>query len=160
MVDRAGQAEEPADVVLKNLAFVRSAGGRIVARGTAATASWRQGAGKLEATSLEARLAQGSQAPAELGELAVHAPKVAGELAAKTGSGWGGVALRAGRGDVARTERVLVDGAAGNVFAPGPLAASGPGYRVRGSSLTARSDGTRVVLSGGVLGRLTQGVAP
>ena len=159
--ERSAAGDDPADVVLRQVAFARSTGGLIVARGTAARATWRQAAGKLEATAVEARLARGSQAPAELGELAIHSPQAEGELASRSGSGWGGVELRAARGDLARTERVLIDGAAGNVFAPGPVEAAGPGYRVRGSALTARSDGTRVQLTGGILGRLTPpGAAP
>ena len=153
--EKLPQPEEPADLVLSGVAFVRSASGRIVARGTAATASWRQSAGKLEASGVDAKLARGSQGPAELGELTLLAPKATGELSSKSGIGWGGVELRAARGDRARSDRVLLDGAAGEVLAPGPVDASGPGYKIHGSALTARSDGTRVELTGGVRGTLT-----
>ena len=155
MGEKLPQPEEPADLVLSGVAFVRSASGKIVARGTAAGASWRQSAGRLEAASVDARLARGSQAPAELGELSLLAPNASGELSSKSGIGWGGVELRAARGDRARSERLLLDGVAGTVHSPGPVEAHGPGYQIRGSELTARSDGTRVEITGGVRGQLS-----
>ena len=153
--EKLPQPEEPADLVLSGVAFVRSASGRIVARGTAATASWRQSAGKLEASSVDARLARGSQAPAELGELSLRAPRASGELSSRSGIGWGGVELHAARGDRAKSDRLLLDGVAGTVTSPGPVDGRGPGYRIHGQNLTGRSDGTRVEITGGVRGRLT-----
>ena len=59
----AAQDLEPADVVLRGVAFVRVADGRIAARGTAAEASFRQAGGKVEATRLAVDLPPGAHAP-------------------------------------------------------------------------------------------------
>jgi hypothetical protein len=153
------RAEQPPDVRLERVAFARLAEGRVVARGTASFATYRHAVGKLEASSLDARLAPGAHAPAELGALAVRAPSAEGQLQTRDGAGWGGVRVLAQRGDRAATERLEIRGASNDVHAPGPVEASGPGYVVRGRSLTARSDGRRIDLTGGVTGQLSGGGA-
>jgi hypothetical protein len=152
-VARPSAIQEPPDVALRGVAFARLSAGRVVSRGTAATAAWNKTTGKLEATTLDARVARGSQAPDELGELTLRAPSAAGEPGAKVGAAWGGVQALAARGDRAATERL--DAENGEIRAPGPVTASGPGYRVQGNALTARADGERVELRGGVKGRLS-----
>ena len=155
----AAQDLEPADVVLRGVAFVRVAEGRVAARGTAAEASFRQAGGKVEATRLAVDLPPGAHAPADLGPLRVTAPLATGDLPAKKGLGWGGVTVHAARGDEARTERVLIDGARDEVQAPGPVEMAGSGFTLHSASLIARSDGSRVQFLGGVRGRLESSAA-
>ena len=147
-------AEAP-DVQLRGVAFVRLSEGRVVARGTAQSASYRRSGGKLLAHQGAVVLAPGAQAPEGLGAVHLDAPIGEFDLASRTGSLWQGVHVRTDRGDTATTERVFVDGAAGLTRAPGPVEAQGPGYTVHGQSLVARSDGSRLQLSGGVEGTLT-----
>ncbi len=155
VVGRLAGEQEPADVVLRRLAFVRLADGRVAARGTAAEASYRQSASTVEAMSLSVELPPGSHAPADVGHLRITAPQASGDLTARTGLGWGGVDARAERGDHATTERVLIDGPGNRVTSPTLVDAAGPGYAVHGSSLTATADGRSIRLQGGVQGRLT-----
>ena len=147
-------------MVLRRLAFVRLADGRVAARGTAGEASYRQLASRVEAKDLAVELPPGAQAPADVGHLRLTAPLASGDLAARTGLGWGGVLADAERGDHAATDRVLIDGPGNLVIAPGSVAARGPGYAVHGSSLTASADGKRIKLQGGVQGRLTPAAHP
>jgi hypothetical protein len=62
--------------------------------------------------------------------------------------------MNAARGDSAVTERVDYDGAAGSIRGDQPIDAQGPGYRVHGNGLLARTDGSSIALTGGVTGNL------
>ena len=104
MVDKAAGEQEPADVVLRHLAFVRIAGGQLAARGTATEAAYRQAASTVEAKALAVELPPGAHAPADVGHLGITAPQASGDLTARTGSGWGGVDAKAERGEEVEEE--------------------------------------------------------
>ena len=58
------------------------------------------------------------------------------------------------RGAVQRQERVT-GSFARTIELPGEVDANGPGYTIKGRSMSARADGTRIELRGGVRGQLT-----
>ncbi|HEX9576287.1 MAG TPA: hypothetical protein VF993_00940 [Myxococcales bacterium] len=62
--------------------------------------------------------------------------------------------MNAARGDSAVTERVRYDGTAGSVESDTPLDAQGPGYRLHGNGLLARTDGSSIAITGGVTGSM------
>ena len=62
--------------------------------------------------------------------------------------------MNAARGDSALTERVDYDGPAGSIRSDSPIDAQGPGYRLHGNGLLARTDGSSIALTGGVNGKL------
>jgi lipopolysaccharide export system protein LptC len=149
--------ENPPDLVLETVAFVRLSEGHVSSRGTAEGLTYRRSAGRLVASQATVRLPPrtGSELAA-LGMLHLSAPRVEADTAARAATGSQGVSFDSERGDRARTDRVLYDGAAERVTSDTPLFAQGPGYRVRSRGFVARSDGSDVTLGGGVTGRLTQ----
>ena len=157
----AGQApehtEEPADLVLETVAFVRLSEGRVAARGTAQNLSYRRAAGRLLASQAAFQLPPRPDSDlAPLGMIHLAAPHVDADTAGRQATGSDGVKLDSDRGDRARTDRVFYDGARDRVTSDTPLSAQGPGYRVRSHGFIARADGSDVTLLGGVAGRLTQ----
>src|SRR5256885_11830679 len=148
-------AEEPADLVLQEVAFARLADGQISARGTAAELNYRRSAGRLLASQAALRLPPRPRPGlAALGRLHLSAPLVEAETAVRRGVGSQGVRLDCERGDRARTDRVTYDGARDRVSSDTPFAAQGPGYQVRSRGSVARADGSEVQLIGGVTGRI------
>jgi len=80
------------------------------------------------------------------------AERVEGEIANRRGIASGAVRVDTSRGDTARTERVFYDG--DFLRSDVPVAAEGPGYRVDGRGMVARTDGTSIRLTDGVVGQL------
>ena len=93
----------------------------------------------------------GSRAAA-FGSVRFVADRVEGEIANRRGIATGGVRVDTSRGDTARTERVFYDG--DFLRSDVPVAAEGPGYRVDGRGMVARTDGTSIRLTDGVVGQL------
>jgi lipopolysaccharide export system protein LptC len=91
----------------------------------------------------------------DMGAIHLSAPRISGETGGKRGSASGGVQMRAERGDTARSQRADYEGDV--VRTHGKTEARGPGYRVEGDSLTARTDGTEIELMPNVRGQLQVG---
>jgi hypothetical protein len=141
------------DLSLQGVAFARLADGRIAARGTAERLDYRRSGGRLVASHGAATvLPEPGTGLAELGALRLRAPHIEGEVAARRGTAQGGVQLETGRGDSGWTE--AVDYAADTVRSATRVKARGPGYRVEGNGLVARTDGSTIDLIRGVAGQL------
>ena len=125
----------------------------MAARGTAERLDYKRAGGWMHATHGAAQvMPQPGTGLASYGWLQIRAPEAEGEFGSKRGRAWGGVDLDAQRGDKARTEAVQFDDQ--TVRSETPVAASGPGYRVDGQALVARSDGSEIRLTRGVRGEL------
>lgn len=81
-----------------------------------------------------------------------------GEIPNRRASASGGVRLDAARGDTALTERVEYEGHV--LRSNSPVAAQGPGYKVNGEGLVARTDGSSIQLISGVKGQLEMEARP
>jgi len=148
--------EDAPDLSLKGVAFARLAEGRVVARGTADRLDYRRSGGRLEATYGAATLyPQPGTNLASFGATRVVAARVEGEVPARRGTASSGVRLDALRGDTARTEQVHLDGDV--LRTDKRVAARGPGYQVDGNGLFARTDGSVIQFTGGVVGKLQAG---
>jgi hypothetical protein len=135
------------------VAFARLSEGQVVARGTAEQLDYRRAGGRVLASGGSAIVhpSPGSGL-APFGTVRVVARAVEGEIPNRHGSASGGVRLDAARGDTALTERVEFDGQV--LRSSTPVAAHGPGYRVNGNGLAARTDGSSIELTSGVKGQL------
>ena len=89
---------------------------------------------------------------AAFGSVRFIADRVEGEIANRRGIASGGVRVDTSRGDTGRTERVFYEG--DSLRSDVPVAAEGPGYRVDGRGMLARSDGSAIQLTNGVVGKL------
>jgi hypothetical protein len=147
---------EAPDLSLRGVAFVRTAEGRITARGTAARLDYRRAGGRLDA-----EVAAMTMVPEPAGRLAsfglMHfsAPRAMGEVADKRGSASGGVKFTSARGDRAATE--AIEYADDQVRSNKPVDARGPGYVMRGNGLIANKDGTEISLIDGTSGTMEVG---
>jgi hypothetical protein len=143
------------DLSLRTVAFARLSQGRMVARGTFDSVNYVRAGGWLDgsrgAAVLEPEPGTGF---ASFGALHVTAPRTTGHVSGQRATASGGVHFDAARGDVAMTERAEYDGAAGSLRIDTPVDAQGPGYRVHGNGLLARTDGSSIALLGGVRGSL------
>ena len=92
---------------------------------------------------------------ASFGAMHFTAPAAQGEVSARHGVASGGVRFVASRGDAGDTEALEYDG--DTIHGEDPVRLSGPGYRVRGHGVVARSDGSVVTLRDGVSGTLQTG---
>src|SRR5207248_1111072 len=138
---------------LRGVAFARLSEGRVVSRGTARTLDYRRAGGHLIASDGVATIAPDSGTElASFGALHVRAPSIDGQVGNRHGMAWGGVNLDTGRGDKAFSEAVAYDGAI--VHSEVPVTAHGPGYRVYGNGMVARSDGSSIQLTRGVAGQM------
>jgi len=86
------------------------------------------------------------------------ADRVDGEIANRKGVASGAVRVEAARGDVARTDRIYYDG--DFLRSDTRVDAAGPGYRVEGNGLLARTDGSVIQLTDGVKGKLQTEARP
>lgn len=146
---------EAPDLSLRGVAFARLSEGRVVARGTFESVGYVRPGGRLTALRGEASLEPEPGTPfASWGTVHVVAPSTTGELAAQRFTATGGVRMNAARGDSAVTERIRYDGTAGSVESDTPLDAQGPGYRLHGNGLLARTDGSSIAITGGVTGSM------
>src|SRR5205823_12340446 len=89
---------------------------------------------------------------AAFGSVRFIAERVEGEIANRRGIASGAVRVDTSRGDTARTERGCYDG--DFLRSDVPVAAEGPGYRVDDRGMDARTDGTSIRLTDGVVGQL------
>jgi hypothetical protein len=141
------------DLSLQGVALARLSEGRIVARGTADRLDYRRAGARLQASRSGGVIhpEPGSRL-ATLGSVRFVADRVDGEIANRKGVASGAVRVDAERGDVARTERIYYDGD----FLRGDtrVTAAGPGYRVEGNGLVARTDGSVIQLTDRVKGQL------
>lgn len=145
--------EDAPDLSLKQVAFARLSGGRMVSRGTASRLDYRRSGGRLDADRANAEMSpEPGTGLASFGTLRFSAPRVQGEVANRRGTATGGVALATSRGDRARTEEAEYDGDV--VRSHTPVTAKGPGYDVRGQTLVAKTDGSDIHLGGGTSGAL------
>jgi hypothetical protein len=144
------------DLTLRGVTFARLAGGRVVASGAADELRYRRSGGRFEVAQGRARVfpGPGAEALRSLGEVRLTAPLMQGELQGRTAIASGGVDAIAARGDTARTERVTLDGKGRTLSGDRPVDASGPGYTVSGHNFLARTDGSRVQVGGGAVGKL------
>lgn len=149
------------DLLLRDVAFARLVGGRVVASGAADELRYHRSGGRFEATQGRARVLPGPGAEAlrSLGEVRLTAPVVQGEMQARRATASGGVAATAARGDTARTDRATLDGKSHTLSGDRPIDTAGPGYLLRGHNFLARTDGSRVVLGGGASGTLLPAAA-
>jgi hypothetical protein len=141
------------DLSLQGVAFARLSEGQLVARGTAERLDYRRSGGRLAASRGSAIVhpVPGSGF-APFGTVRFVARNAEGEILNRRGSASGGVRLEAARGDSALTERLEYEGEV--LRSNTPVAAQGPGYRVDGKGLLARSDGSAIRLTNGVEGQL------
>jgi hypothetical protein len=147
--------------VLHQVAFARTADGRVTARGTADELGYRRAGGRLDARVAAATLyPEPSTGYAMFGAVQVDAPRAEGDLSSKRGTGSGGVTFRAARGDHGTTERILWDGLHDQLSGDREVIASGPGYAVRSHGFSARADGSDITLTGGVSGILQPEPSP
>jgi hypothetical protein len=154
MSDISPHTDAP-DLSLRGVAFARLSEGRVVARGTFESVGYVRPGSRLTALKGTASLEpEPGSAFASWGTVRVVAPSATGELSAQRFTATGGVRMNAARGDSAVTERVDYDGAAGSIRGDQPIDAQGPGYRVHGNGLLARTDGSSIALTGGVTGNL------
>jgi hypothetical protein len=144
---------DAADLSLRGVAFARVSVGRMVARGISARVDYRRAGGRLDGSQsiLELVPEPGSELSV-YGNLRFQAPSVAGEIANRHGSAWGGVTVDAERGDHGRTDAVEYDGT--RVWSRSRVSLRGPGYQVEGMGFTALADGSRIELGQGVRGQL------
>jgi hypothetical protein len=135
------------------VAFARLSEGQVVARGTAERLDYRRAGGRVVASGGSAIVhpSPGSGL-APFGTVRFAAREAEGEIPSRRGSASGGVRLDAARGDTALTERVEYEGHV--LRSSAPVAANGPGYRVNGNGLVARTDGSSIDLTSGVKGQL------
>ncbi|HET7785772.1 MAG TPA: hypothetical protein VFL36_07365 [Myxococcales bacterium] len=135
------------------MAFARLSEGRVVARGNAERLDYRRTGGRLEAVNGAAAVnPQPGSGLAEFGTVRFSAPHIDGEIPNRRGNATGGVTVDTTRGDTARADRVGYDGDV--LRTDVPVQARGPGYRVDGNGLIARTDGSEIRLTNGVRGRL------
>jgi hypothetical protein len=141
------------DLSLHGVALARLSEGRIVARATADRLDYQRAGARLQASrgSCIIQPDPGSRL-AVFGSLHFVADRVDGEIANRKGVASGAVRVDAERGDVARTERIYYDG--DFLRSDARVDAAGPGYRVEGSGLLARTDGSVIQLTDGVKGQL------
>ena len=145
--------EDAPDLALRNVAFARLSEGRVVARGTAERLDYRRSGGRLTASTAGAVLyPEPGTGLATFGTMHGVASQLEGEVPARRGLASSGVRLDAARGDSARTERVRLDGDL--LRGDTKVQARGPGYRVEGNGLLARTDGSFIQLTGGAAGQL------
>ena len=141
------------DLSLRGVAFARLSEGRVVARGTAEQLDYRRADGHVAASVAGAVVyPQPGTGLATFGTLRLVAPRLEGDVPARRGVASSGVRLDAIRGDVARTERLHLDGDL--LRTDTRVQASGPGYRVDGNGLLARTDGSFIQLTNGAKGQL------
>jgi hypothetical protein len=142
-----------ADLSLRGVALVRTADGRVTARGTANSLDYRRSGGQLNAEIAAMTLVpQTSSRLATFGLLHFTAPKVAGETQARRGNAWGGVHFDSTHGDRGATEAVEYEG--DFIHGEKPVALAGPGYEMHGNGLVLRTDGSTMSLTHGVTGTL------
>jgi Lipopolysaccharide-assembly, LptC-related len=145
-------ADSP-DLSLRGVAFVRTADGRITARGTADRLDYRRAGGRLDAEVTAMTLVpQPGGRLATFGLMHFVAPHAKGEVGDKRGNAWGGVRFESDRGDHASTE--AVEYADDQVRGDRPVTARGPGYTMHGNGLLAKGDGSEVTLTNGASGTL------
>jgi len=89
---------------------------------------------------------------AAFGSLRFVADRFDGEIANRKGVASGAVRVDTARGDVVRTDRIYYDG--DFLRSDTRVDAAGPGYRVEGNGLLARTDGSVIQLTDGVKGKL------
>jgi len=141
------------DLSLQGVALARLSEGRMVARGTADRLDYRRAGARLQASHGGGIVhpEPGSRLAA-FGSVRFVADRVEGEVANRKGVASGAVRLDAARGDVARTDRIYYDG--DFLRSDARVDAAGPGYRVDGNGLLARTDGSVIQLTDGVKGQL------
>src|SRR5438270_7300063 len=141
------------DLSLQGVALARLSEGRMVARGTADRLDYHRAGALLQASHGGGVIQPepGSRLAA-LGSVRFVADRVDGEIANRKGVASGAVRVDAGRGDVARTERIYYDGDLLRSDTRG--AAAGPGCRLEGRGPVARTDRTVIQLTDGVKGQL------
>ena len=145
--------EDAPDLALRNVAFARLSEGRVVARGTADRLDYRRAGGRLSASGTGAVVyPEPGTSLSELGAIHFAAPRIEGEVPTRRGVASSGVKLDATRGDSARTEKVRLDGE--SLSSDTRVVARGPGYRVEGNGLLARTDGSLIQLTNGTSGQL------
>jgi hypothetical protein len=145
--------EDAPDLSLSEVAFARLAEGRVVARGNADRLDYRRAGARMQAEHGGAIIfPEPSSRLAALGSIRFNAARMDGEIANRRGVASGDVRVDAERGDTGRTERVLYDNDV--VRSDVAVAAEGPGYRVHGQGLFARTDGSVIQLTDGVAGQL------
>jgi hypothetical protein len=145
--------DDAPDLSLRGVAFARLSEGRVVARGNAERLDYRRAGARMEAVRGGAVIyPQPGSRLAAFGSVRFIAERAEGEIANRRGIASGGVRVDASRGDTARTDRVFYDG--DFLRSDVPVAAEGPGYRVDGRGMLARTDGTVVQLTDGVAGQL------
>jgi len=141
------------DLSLLGVAFARSSEGQVVARGTAERLDYQRPGGRVRASRASAIIyPEEGTGLATLGTVRVLARDVDGEVPSRRGTASGGVRADAARGDTALTDRVDLDGSW--LRGSAPVTASGPGYRVNGNGILARTDGTSIQLNSGVRGQM------
>ena len=145
--------DDAPDLSLRGVAFARLAEGRVVARGNAERLDYRRAGARMEAVRGGAVIhPDPGTGVAPFGSVRFVAERIEGEIANRRGIASGGVRVDTSRGDTARTERVFYDG--DFLRSDVPVAAEGPGYRVDGRGMLARTDGTVIQLTDGVIGQL------
>jgi hypothetical protein len=147
------------DLSLQGVAFARLSEGQVVARGTAERLDYRRAGGRLVASRGSAIVhPEPGSALASFGTIRVVARDAEGEIPGRRGSASGGVRLDAVRGDTALTDRIEYEGDL--LRSTSPVVAHGPGYRVNGKGLSARTDGSAIQLTNGVEGQLQMEARP
>jgi hypothetical protein len=143
---------------LQGVAFARLSDGRVVARGTTERLDYRRAGGRLAASDAGAMIyPEPGTGLSTFGALHLVAPRLQGDVPARRGVASAGVRLDAARGDSARTDHVQLEGDLLKTDAH--VWAQGPGYRVEGNGLLARTDGAFVQLTSGATGQLQAGGA-
>jgi hypothetical protein len=143
------------DLSLRSVAFARLSEGRVVARGNFETVGYFRSGGRLTASRGAAVLEpEPGTGLASFGNIRVSAPVASGETTSQRGTASGGVRFDAARGDTAVTESVEFDGATNSIRGVKPVDMRGPGYRVHGNGLLARTDSGSIDLTGGVTGSM------
>jgi len=141
------------DLSLQGVAFARLSEGQVVARGTADRLDYRRAGGRVVAShggGLVYPLPGTSLA--QFGTVQFVANHFDGEVPNRRGTASGNVRMHTARGDTATTERIDCEGDL--LRSSVPVAAKGPGYRVEGNGLLAKTDGTSIQLTQGVKGQL------
>jgi len=147
------------DLSLQGVALARLSEGRMVARGTADRLDYHRAGARLQASHGGGVIQPepGSRLAA-FGSVRFVADRVDGEIANRKGVASGAVRVDAARGDVARTDRIFYDG--DFLRSDTHVDAAGPGYRVEGNGLLARTDGSVIQLMDGVKGKLQMEARP
>ena len=152
------------DLLLRDAQLIRLSHGKTIAVARADELVYRRAGGQFEASNVRATLLPGPQAHAleSFGAVEVKAPRVVGEESQEGAHttaitrGEGGVTAQAARGDQARGESVVWNGASGLLQSDAPVTLSGPNYSMRGGSLKASTDGQQFELGRGAQGTISR----